>query len=245
MRSQYSVSYTNWQEQILKKRGIDIHTSVAVQGVTVEGETCTCHYIEKEKEQEVTAEYVLCAVGRCPNTDGLFGENVKPDMERGRVLVNENLESSIPGVYAIGDLIFGAQLAHAASAQGMVVAEKLAGKEPSIDIARDAIKEVLNFNQPISVTINNIINNVGNTFGISPENIMSDKRDKNIKDARQVSMYIIREITGMKLVDIGNVFNGKTHSTVNHSIEVIEDRMNENPVFKKTVEDIIKNMQEF
>mgnify|MGYP000012314658 FL=1 len=84
MRSQYSVSYTNWQEQILKKRGIDIHTSVAVQGVTVEGETCTCHYIEKEKEQEVTAEYVLCAVGRCPNTDGLFGENVKPDMERGR-----------------------------------------------------------------------------------------------------------------------------------------------------------------
>ena len=122
MRSQYSVSYTNWQEQILKKRGIDIHTSAAVQGVTVEGKTCTCHYIEKEKEQEVTAEYVLCAVGRCPNTDGLFGENVKPDMERGRVLVNENFESSIPGVYAIGDLIFGAQLAHAASVQGMVVA---------------------------------------------------------------------------------------------------------------------------
>ena len=135
MRSQYSVSYTNWQEQILKKRGIDIHTSAAVQGVTVEGETCTCHYIEKEKEQEVTAEYVLCAVGRCPNTDGLFGENVKPDMERGRVLMNENFESSIPGVYAIGDLIFGAQRAHAARAQGLGVAEKLAGKEPFIDLS--------------------------------------------------------------------------------------------------------------
>lgn len=121
-------------KMILKKRGIDIHTSAAVQGVTVEGETCICHYTEKEKEQEVTADYVLCAVGRCPNTDGLFGENVKPDMERGRVLVNENFESSIPGVYAIGDLIFGAQLAHAASAQGMVVAEKLAGKEASIDL---------------------------------------------------------------------------------------------------------------
>lgn len=122
-------------KMILKKRGIDIHTSAAVQGVTVEGETCICHYTEKEKEQEVTADYVLCAVGRCPNTDGLFEENVKPDMERGRVLVNENFESSIPGVYAIGDLIFGAQLAHAASAQGMVVAEKLAGKEPSIDLS--------------------------------------------------------------------------------------------------------------
>ena len=122
-------------KMILKKRGIDIHTSAAVQGVTTEDGTCTSHYIEKDQEQEVTADYVLCAVGRCPNTDGLFGENVKPDMERGRVLVNANFESSIPGVYAIGDLIFGVQLAHAASAQGIVVAEKLAGKEPSIDLS--------------------------------------------------------------------------------------------------------------
>ena len=122
-------------KMILKKRGIDIHTSAAVQGVTTEDGTCTCHYIEKDQGQEVTADYVLCAVGRCPNTDGLFGENVKPDMERGRVLVNANFESSIPGVYAIGDLIFGVQLAHAASAQGIVVAEKLAGKEPSIDLS--------------------------------------------------------------------------------------------------------------
>lgn len=122
-------------KMILKKRGIDIHTSAAVQGVTTEDGTGTCHYIEKDQEQEVTADYVLCAVGRCPNTDGLFGENVKPDMERGRVLVNANFESSIPGVYAIGDLIFGVQLAHAASAQGIVVAERLAGKEPSIDLS--------------------------------------------------------------------------------------------------------------
>ena len=122
-------------KMILKKRGIDIHTSAAVQGVTTEDGACTCHYIEKDQEEEVTADYVLCAVGRCPNTDGLFGENVKPDMERGRVLVNANFESSIPGVYAIGDLIFGVQLAHAASAQGIVVAEKLAGKEPSIDLS--------------------------------------------------------------------------------------------------------------
>lgn len=58
-------------------------------------------------------------------------------------------------------------------------------------------------------------------------------------------MYIIREITGMKLVDIGNVFNGKTHSTVNHSIEVIEDRMNENPVFKKRLRISLKICRSF
>ena len=122
-------------KMILKKRGIDIHTSAAVQNVTVEDNICTCHYIEKEKERGVSADYVLCAVGRCPNTDGLFGEAAQPAMERGRVLVNENFESSIPGVYAIGDLTFGAQLAHAASAQGSVVAEKIAGKSPSIDLS--------------------------------------------------------------------------------------------------------------
>ena len=119
---------------ILKKRGVESHTLAAVQGVHMEGDTCVCTFVEKEKEQTVEAEYVLCAVGRCPNTDGLFAEGAAPDMERGRVLVNDKFESSIPGVYAIGDLIFGAQLAHAASAQGIVVAEQLAGKEPSVNL---------------------------------------------------------------------------------------------------------------
>ena len=119
---------------ILKKRGVESHTLAAVQGVHMEGDACVCTFVEKEKEQTVEAEYVLCAVGRCPNTDGLFAEGAAPDMERGRVLVNDKFESSIPGVYAIGDLIFGAQLAHAASAQGIVVAEQLAGKEPSVNL---------------------------------------------------------------------------------------------------------------
>lgn len=119
---------------ILKKRGIDIHTAAAVQGVEAEGDQYVCKYIEKEKEQSATSQYVLCAVGRCPNTDGLFSEDATPEMNRGRVVVNEKFETSIPGVYAIGDLIFGAQLAHTASAQGIQVAEQLAGKEVSVDV---------------------------------------------------------------------------------------------------------------
>ena len=119
---------------ILKKRGIDIHTAAAVQGVEAEGDQYICKYVEKEKEQSAASQYVLCAVGRCPNTDGLFAEDATPEMNRGRVVVNEKFETSIPGVYAIGDLIFGAQLAHTASAQGIQVAEQLAGKEVSVDV---------------------------------------------------------------------------------------------------------------
>ncbi|MGF0033180.1 dihydrolipoyl dehydrogenase [Bariatricus sp. SGI.154] len=122
-------------KMILKKRGIDIHTSAAVQGVQQDGEQYTCTFIEKEKEVKASAQYVLCAVGRCPNTDGLFGEGVEPVMERGRLGVDEDFKTSMEDVYAIGDLVKGMQLAHLASAQGIYVVEKLAGKTPEIDLS--------------------------------------------------------------------------------------------------------------
>lgn len=122
-------------KMILKKRGVDIHTSAAVRGVTRDGDLCICTYVEKEKEMTVTAQYVLCAAGRRPNTEGLFGDGVKPEMERGRVVVDERFQTTLEGVYAIGDLIKGMQLAHTASAQGIFVAEQLVGKEPSIDLS--------------------------------------------------------------------------------------------------------------
>lgn len=62
---------------ILKKRGVDIHTSAAVQRVEEEDGQYVCVFIEKEKEVKIPAQYVLCAVGRCPNTDGLFGEGAE------------------------------------------------------------------------------------------------------------------------------------------------------------------------
>ena len=115
----------------------------------------------------------------------------------------------------------------------------------ALDIAKEAIKELTTYNQPISVINSKITETVGNTYGISVENIMSDKRDKNIKDARQISMYIIREITGMSLEDIGKYFGGKTHSTVKHSIDKVRNMMDEDFQYKKTVEDIIKNVKDY
>ena len=121
----------------------------------------------------------------------------------------------------------------------------LSNAKPTLDIAKEAIKELTTYNQPISVINSKITETVGNTYGISVENIMSDKRDKNIKDARQISMYIIREITGMSLEDIGKYFGGKTHSTVKHSIDKVRNMMDEDFQYKKTVEDIIKNVKDY
>ena len=123
-------------KMILKKRGVDIHTAASVQKIEKEEDgSVTCVYLEKEKECKANAEYVLCAIGRVPNTDGLFGEGVEPEMERGRVVVNENFESSIKNVYAIGDLVKGMQLAHLASAHGIYVAELLAGHHATVDLS--------------------------------------------------------------------------------------------------------------
>lgn len=115
---------------------------------------------------------------------------------------------------------------------------------PTIEITKDAIKELMNTTQPVSVVREKILDQVGTTLGISVSNITSDKRDKNIKDARQMAMYIIREMTGMSLEEIGKVFGGKTHSTVKHSIDSVSDRMDKDKEYKTLVENIIKNVQE-
>lgn len=115
---------------------------------------------------------------------------------------------------------------------------------PTIEITKDAIKELMNTTQPVSVVREKILEQVSLTMGVSVQNITSDKRDKNIKDARQMAMYIIREMTGMSLEEIGKCFNGKTHSTVKHSIDSVSDRMDKDREYKTLVENIIKNVQE-
>ena len=115
---------------------------------------------------------------------------------------------------------------------------------PTIEITKDAIKELMNTTQPVSVVREKILEQVSAVMGVSVSNITSDKRDKNIKDARQMAMYIIREMTGMSLEEIGKCFNGKTHSTVKHSIDSVADRMDKDKEYKALVENIIKNVQE-
>lgn len=116
---------------------------------------------------------------------------------------------------------------------------------PTMDITRDAIKELMNTAQPVSVVRSRILDSVSAATGVSVENIVSDKRDKAIKDARQIAMYILREQTGLSLEEIGKSFGGKTHSTVKHSIGNVAERMEKEKDFRTLVENLIKNLQEF
>lgn len=114
---------------------------------------------------------------------------------------------------------------------------------PSISTAQEAIKDILNDNQPTPVTVQRIIEEVGRTLSVSPEEIRSKKRSGNISTARQVSMYIVREITQMSTTAIGEEFGHRDHATIVYAIQKIEKDMRRNQQLKATVEDIVKNLQ--
>ena len=119
----------------MKKQKVKFHLSHKVKSVERKGNEVIVK-VDDKKGQEVvfTADYCLVSVGRRPYTDGLNAEaaGVKLD-ESGRVAVNEHLQTNIPNIYAIGDVIRGAMLAHKAEEEGTMVAEFMAGQKPHID----------------------------------------------------------------------------------------------------------------
>ncbi len=121
--------------KVLKKEGFKFHLQHKVQKVTNTGKGVQLIALDK-KNKEITfnADYCLVAVGRKPYTDGLGLENVGIKInKRGQIEVNENLQTSVPNIYAIGDVIRGAMLAHKAEEEGVFVAELLAGQKPHIN----------------------------------------------------------------------------------------------------------------
>jgi dihydrolipoamide dehydrogenase len=112
----------------LSKRGINIE--VQAQVTRIDGNTVT--YIKKDKESTVQADKILMAVGRRPNTDGLNLEAAGIDYARKGITVNERFETSVPGIYAIGDVTGGIMLAHAATYQGLHALNAICGKTDSI-----------------------------------------------------------------------------------------------------------------
>ena len=120
---------------LLKKKGVRVCANALVERVEQEGEDLRVCFSVKGKPDFAVGEAVLCAVGRRAAWEGLFAEGLRPELD-GRILkVNERYETSIPSIYAIGDLASQNQLAHVASAQGQAFAELLCGLESPVDMS--------------------------------------------------------------------------------------------------------------
>jgi len=122
-------------KMIGKKRGMDIHAKAMVEKFepAADGKVVT-YYREKDELQSVESDGVLVCIGRRACTDGLFAEGVDVEMDRDKIVVNDKYETSIPGVYAIGDVIGGIQLAHTATAEGRNAVAIMNGEEPTINM---------------------------------------------------------------------------------------------------------------
>lgn len=122
-------------QKVLKKQGIKFFTSHGVKAVERNGDQVVVKATNKKGEEvEFDGDYCLVSVGRKAYTEGLGLENVGVKVnERGQVEINEHLQTNVSNIFAIGDVVKGAMLAHKAEEEGVVVAEYIAGQKPHID----------------------------------------------------------------------------------------------------------------
>ncbi len=115
-------------QRAFRRRRIEVRTGVRVAGAVDDGSQVTVTF---EDGGVVSADLLLVAVGRVPVTDGLGYAEAGVTLDRGYVTVDEQLRTGVPGVYAVGDIVSGLQLAHRGFAHGIFVAEHIAGRNPA------------------------------------------------------------------------------------------------------------------
>jgi len=130
-------------QRIMEKQGFAFHMSSKVTKVEKTGRSAkvTFEPIAGGGATTLDCDVVLIATGRVPYTSGLGLESVGVAMERGRVTINDHFETNVPGIFAIGDVVRGAMLAHKAEEEGVALAERLAGQAGHVNY--DAIPSVV------------------------------------------------------------------------------------------------------
>jgi dihydrolipoamide dehydrogenase len=121
--------------KVLKKEGFKLHMEHRVKSVKNTGKKVIVTALNKKGEEvKIEGDYCLVAVGRKAFTEGLNLKSAGLEAnERGQIVVNENLQSNVPNIYAIGDVVRGAMLAHKAEEEGVFAAEFIAGQKPHIN----------------------------------------------------------------------------------------------------------------
>lgn len=121
---------------ILKKRDMVIHTGSRVKEITENEDVLSVRFEGKQGEEIAEGDLVLISIGRKPHIEGLLSEGLPLEIDHRGILVNERFETSIPGIYAIGDCVSGSiQLAHMASAQATNVVSQISGKKAEMELS--------------------------------------------------------------------------------------------------------------
>ena len=121
-------------EDDFKKKGVTVVTNAMAKEAIDNGDSVTVKYAVDGKEESVTADYVMVTVGRRPNTDDMGLEQAGVEVgERGLITVDKQGRTNVSNIYAIGDIVPGAALAHKASYEAKIAAEAISGKKVAVD----------------------------------------------------------------------------------------------------------------
>ena len=180
---------------------------------------------------------------------GLLADIQPPDLETRIAIIRRKAQLlDIPITDDIAEYMAGQLKSNVRQLEGAVKCMRaqylLAGEQPTLVTAQNAIRDIRNDSQPVPITVERIINEVARTMTVTPEDIRSTKRSAPISQARQVAAYVVRSITGLPMKAIGEEFGTRDHSTIVYAIQKVESRMAKDSSFKGMVGDIIKNISE-
>ncbi len=126
----------------------------------------------------------------------------------------------------------------------IVAYSSLTNSEVTVELAEEALKDILSSNKAVEITVDSIKEIVSKYFKIKIEDFNSKKRTRAIAYPRQIAMYLTRELTDLSLPKIGDEFGGRDHTTVIHAYDKVTADMKKNPDLKRKIEDMIKQLKE-
>jgi chromosomal replication initiator protein len=127
----------------------------------------------------------------------------------------------------------------------LIAFTELMGKPVTLEIAQEKLKNIIYAPKQANLSIDIIIRVVAEYFGLTPNDLKGKKRSQNIVNARQLAMYIGREMTDYSTTELGQDFGGKDHTTVMHSIEKIKGKLLTDPSLESTIDSIKMSIKEF
>ena len=180
---------------------------------------------------------------------GLIADISAPDYETRLAIINrksELLDLKMPG--EVSEFMANRLKSNIRQLEGAVIRLKalnhFAGSPITISMAQSVIRDVLTDEQPIPITVEKIISEVSTVYGVSPDDLRSNKRSQQISIARKVAIYVVREITQMPLASIGTEFGGRDHSTIVYSVNSVTEALQKDQNLSNLVNDIIKNIKD-
>ena len=179
---------------------------------------------------------------------GITADVTPPDFDTRRaIIIRKGQQLAMPLADPIVDYIAQKIKNNIRQIEGIV--KKIAamtnayGRTLTLDDIKIIIRDVTSESQPVAVTVENVIDYVSKAFGVTAADIKSDKRQSKINTARQVAMYVLKEVTDLTLQEIGEYFK-KTHATVIHALTTVAQKMQDTPNVRTIATGAIQEFQE-